>query len=340
MKSKSFVRYTTKKDKGITYTPMFNKNFVDTGASVRESKANGIASNELAMLKAEKLKTVWELIRYEDYYISKGSIRSRLKSIFDLTSEIKSEIKLLETGLAEDESWLKIIESTIRAPSEPSESAVSSKEKHLNLAWQEHYICCKYKESLCCCQISINQQKDKIKIRIHTNSCSKSIFWQMPLEESIIHIVKENPKAISEYLNIHGLDASTIVPTDETILITQEKSGEFADIDSRSDIKSEETRSACGDLDMFSEDLLVLSGIMMIDMAITMVKLYYHPSMLCYKLEISMEKIKKIFYDFEYKKQFTLLKSLQFKNLFEVKQTLLRSLEFEYTVRTLFELSH
>ena len=62
------MRNTSSREKRITYTPMFTKTFIE-----KSPVKTKVEDSEL--LKAEKIKSFWELMSYEDHYKEKKSIK-------------------------------------------------------------------------------------------------------------------------------------------------------------------------------------------------------------------------------------------------------------------------
>lgn len=327
MKSKSFARYS-KKDKNITYTPMFNKNFVEKITMNARSNTAEKSLETIIELKGERLKVFSELMRYPEYHAAKGCLRARFKSILDVSTEIVAEIQTLQSSLTEDEKWLSRLNGTLSDLWKTTEkSSKNNEKKHLNLAWQDFYICCRVCEVLCCCQISVHQIKRKIRAKLHLYTNREIIALEIFDDETIALLSKNNPSGIAEYLKPYVQDNLAFGKefSKENLLITEEKKNG----------KNEENWNE-GD-DEFTEEMMVFERDVFIGNKSVFVKVYCHPMILSTKFVV-FDRDKKVFYDFENVEIFEMLKNLQFRKISDARNTVGKSLEFEYAIQLLINI--
>lgn len=318
----SFVRNASTRERRVTYTPMFTKIFVE------KSPGRCKSSEDLELLKAERLKTFWELFSYESYYTNQKSIKARVTKVLISVQNLIQEVKGLSKSIETDNKCIIEIENTIKA--KYNKKTKKNWINHTGIAWQDFWLCKRVENRLFCIQVLINQSNLTSKIKVSSYDSQSSFTFKFDCDSYYKEILKDSLSVIhyfcKEYLprvNFNNIDVDS----------SSEKS-------SNQGKKSKElviTQEIDPLYECFDNQCIIGTHVCKIGADDIFIILFENVSISTYLLQMSYKGKTYNFTSSQYPEEFDLLFSLQFSTILCQKTTLFKSLEFSYLLENLLK---
>jgi hypothetical protein len=174
---------------------MFTKTFVE------KSPVRGKTSDDLEFLKAEKIKSFWELLSYEEIYKEKKSIRARVTAIRNSAKLLLEEVLNLNQSIALDQGFFHDVEEVL-------ERKFKKKGKknwgfHVGLAWVDFWICFRSSLEVFLVQVVVNQTSFKVKIKVFSSQSSEIISQKFPEDSGFQEILKDSSQVLRRFFEVY-----------------------------------------------------------------------------------------------------------------------------------------
>ena len=318
----SFVRNASTRERRIAYTPMFTKIFVE------KSPGRCKSSEDLELLKAERLKIFWDLFSYESYYKNQKSIKARITKVLISVKNLIQEVQGLSQTIEADNKCIDDIENALRT--KYNKRTKKNWINHTGIAWQEFWVCKRVENRLFCIKLLINQSSSTSKIKASSYDSQKIATFKFDSDFYYKEILKDSFSVIDyfckEYLpkmNFNDVDLDS----------NSERSSKNGKKESQ---HLERTRDEVDPLyECFDNQCIVGTHVSTIGPDEIFIILFENVSISTYLLQLSYKGKTFNFTSSKYPEPFELLFSLQFSTILCQKTTLFKSLEFSYVLKNL-----
>lgn len=311
----NFIRNTSSREKRITYTPMFTKTFIE-----KSPVKTKVEDSEL--LKAEKIKSFWELLSYEDYYKEKKSIKARVSDILQSTASLAEEVQSLNQSIRTDEDFIKQIQEVKNL--QFRKRIKKNWGNHVGLAWVEFWLCFNQFERTFCAQILVNQTTSAVKVKVFALDSRDPITVKFGVDVGFKEILKDSEKVLNRFKENYLMKIG-IKTKDE--IANQEISGFERQVNIRRIGRN-------AGIECFDEDCEVGNFGGVVGGEEYAVRFYENYAVYLHMVKIWFRGKCFEFVSCDYKDEFDRLFSLQFSTLEFQKVTFFKSIEFCVFINT------